>query len=166
MSTRKSLVFPFIITLLILGIIVYLFMNVKQPYVECDKTTTYDGNIKISENLKTTLNGNKIEKLELVKVITLNSDKHVKSIKNSLKESYKYLGKDANISIDDNKIIIKVVVDDNETVLLNNITFNGENSLEVENNTKSSNVVSLKVNENYTEGELITRLRNNGYSCR
>ena len=166
MSTRKSLVFPFIITLLILGIIVYLFMNLKQPYVECDKTTTYDGNIKISENLKTTLNGNKIEKLELVKVITLNSDKHVKSIKNSLKESYKYLGKDANISIDDNKIIIKVVVDDNETVLLNNITFNGENSLEVENNTKSSNVVSLKVNENYTEGELITRLRNNGYSCR
>lgn len=166
MNTRKSLFFPFIITLLILGIIVYLFMNVKQPYVECDKTTTYDGNIKISENLKTTLNGNKIEKLELVKVITLNSDKHVKSIKNSLKESYKYLGKDAKISIDNNKIIIKVVVDDNETILLNNITFNGENSLEVENNTKSSNVVSLKVNENYTEGELITRLRNNGYSCR
>lgn len=166
MSTRKSLVFPFIITLMILGIIVYLFMNVKQPYVECDKTTTYDDNIKISENLKTTLNGNKIEKLELVKVITLNDTKHINSVKKSLKVAYKYLGKDAKISIDDNKIIIKVVVDDNETILLNNITFNGENSLEVENNTKSSSVVSLKVNENYTEGELITRLRNNGYSCR
>ncbi|MBE6158007.1 MAG: hypothetical protein E7160_04360 [Firmicutes bacterium] len=166
MSTRKSLVFPFIITLIILGIIVYLFMNVKQPYVECDKTTTFDGNIKISESLKTTLNGNKIDKLELIKVITLNDTKHINSVKNSLKDAYKYLGKDAKISTDDNKIIIKVVVDDNETILLNNISFNGENSLEIENNTKSSNVVSLKVNENYTEGELITRLRNNGYACR
>ena len=166
MSTRKSLVFPFIITLIILGIIVYLFMNVNQPYVECDKTTTFDGNIKISENLKTTLNGNKIDKLELIKVIKLNDTKHINSVKNSLKDAYKYLGKNAKVSIDNNKVIIKVVVDDNETILLNNITFNGENSLEIENNTKSSNVVSLKINENYTEGELITRLRNNGYSCR
>lgn len=166
MSTRKSIVFPFVITLIILVIIIYLFMTVKQPFIECDRTTTFDDNIKITENLKTTLNGNKIERLELVKVIVLPSDKHINSIKNSLISAYKYLGKSVTISDNENKIIIKIIALKDETILLNNISFSGESSLKIENNTKSSDVVSLKVNENYTEGELITRLRNNGYLCR
>ena len=166
MSTRKNKVFPFIITLIILVIIIYLFMTVKQPFIECDKTTTFDDNIKVTENLKTTLNGNKIEKLELIKMISLPDDKHINSVKSSLISAYKYLDKNVTISAEDNKIKITIIVDNDETILLNDIKFNGENSIVIENNTKSSNVVSLKINEKYTEGELITRLRNNGYMCR
>ena len=55
-----------------------------------------------------------------------------------------------------------------ERIILNNIEFfdNDELQMKINSNTKSSDVVTLKINDKYTEGELMTRLKNNGYSCR
>ena len=93
MNTRKNKVFPIILTILIIGIIVYLFTNIKQPYIECKKQTTYDKNIKVKETLKTTLDSNKISTLKVEKRIILpeelSSEKRIKNIKSALKEAYK-----------------------------------------------------------------------------
>ena len=64
--------------------------------------------------------------------------------------------------------IINIKIDDNKLVLLDNISFIENDSLEikVESNTKNSNVVVLSVGDNYTDGELMKRLKNNGYSCK
>ena len=45
---------------------------------------------------------------------------------------------------------------------INNIEFKENDGLQVKvnSNTKSSEVVTLKVGDNYTEGELMKRLRN------
>ena len=52
--------------------------------------------------------------------------------------------------------------------MLKNIEFNdnGDLQIKIDSNTKSSDVIALKVGDNYTEGELMTRMKNNGYSCK
>lgn len=67
-----------------------------------------------------------------------------------------------------NSVSVRVEIDKDETIILNNIEFvdNGELQMRINSNTKSSEVVTLKIKDNYTEGELMTRMRNNGYSCR
>ncbi len=174
MKTRKSKIFPILITILLIVIIIYLFATVKQPFIECTKTTTFDSNIKVKEDLKASLNNNKISKIDLTKTIILPDDlikdsKHMNSIEYALKESYDYLGKN-NVMLrkEDNKIIMKISIEKDETVILNNIEFTNNNELQikVDSNTKSSNVVALKIADKYTEGELMTRMKNNGYACK
>ena len=41
-----------------------------------------------------------------------------------------------------------------------------KSQIEIESNTKSSDVVTLGIKDKYTEGELLTRMKNNGYSCK
>ena len=173
MNTRKNKVFPIILTVLIIGIIVYLFTNIKQPYIECKKQTTYDKNIKVKEILKTTLDSNKISTLKVEKRVILpeelSSEKRIKNIKSALKEAYKYLGKDkVDIKSENNAIIVTISLDKNETVILNDISinYNDDVDLKIISNTKSSDVISLSVKDRYTEANLITRLRNYGYSCK
>lgn len=173
MRSNKSKVFPIIITVLIIVIIIYLFATIKQPYVECRKISTDDLGIRIEEKLNTSLDGNKIAKMELVKTIILpdeylDDDTYLDSIRYSLKKSYEYLGEGkVTFSQLDDRIIAKVVIEDRETVILNNIEFLEVNGLQIKinSNTKSSGVVTLKVGDNYTEGELKTRMKNNGYVC-
>ena len=86
----------------------------------------------------------------------------------SIKKSYAYLGKDkVKVSKLTDRVIVYVTVNKNETLILNNIDFENQDSLvmKINSNTKSSDVVTLKVNDNYTEGELMTHLKNNGYTC-
>ncbi|MBQ2640243.1 MAG: hypothetical protein IJF92_05755 [Bacilli bacterium] len=172
MNTRKNKIFPIIITLIIISIVTYLFMNIKQPYIECSKTTTYDKNVKIIEKVKTTLDSNKISELKVVKKIVLpdelTDDKHIKSIKLALKDAYQYLGKKAKISEEGNSIIVSIDINKNETVILSDISvvYNDDVELKIASNTKSSDVISLKIDDNYKEGDLITRFRNYGYSCK
>ena len=40
MALKQGRVFPIIITVILISIIIYLFATIKQPYVECSKTTT------------------------------------------------------------------------------------------------------------------------------
>lgn len=168
MKTKKSKFFPMVITTAIIFIIIYLFVTVKQPYIECSKVTTSDMNVEIKEDLKANLDNNKISEIELVKTITLPTDDNINSIKYVIEESYDYLGSKAKITVNENKITIKVLVNDDETVILNNISFVDNDGLQIkiDNNTKSSDVVTLKIEDKYTEGELMTRMKNNGYSCK
>lgn len=174
METKKSKAFPITITVMVIVIIIYLFANVKQPLVVCDRKIEDDLGVVVFEALDTVISGNKIEKMILTKTITLPDkylvdDSKLDSIAFSLEKSYKYLDSDkVDIIKDKNKVIVNIEIEDNETIILNNIEFfyNDELEMKVITNTKSSNVVTLKVNDVYTEGELMTRMKNNGYSCK
>lgn len=174
MKKGKNRVFPIIMTMLIIVIIIYLFATVKQPLVVCEKKSTDDLGITISEQLEVTINGNEIDKMVLVKTIRLpeeylEDDTYINSVMFTLEKSYDYLGNDkVSMSKTENKVIARVEIDKNETIILNNIEFfdNDELQMKINSNTKSSDVVTLKINDKYTEGELMTRLKNNGYSCR
>ena len=97
MVQRRNMLFPIIITVLVILVIIYLIGSVKQPYVSCSRSTTDDLGIKLVENLVTTLDGNKIKKMELTKTIILpkkylDSDKYLEEIKFALAKAYAYLG--------------------------------------------------------------------------
>lgn len=174
MKNNKGMVFPLIITILVIVIIIYLFVTIEQPYVECSKSTTDDLNIKVTEKLTATLDSNKLKKMELTKTIILpqdylKTDDYLESVKFSLEKSYEYLGKDeVEVFKYDDRIIAKVTIDDDETVILNNIEFFEDDDLQIKinSNTKSSDVVTLKIGDSYTEGELMVRMKNNGYVCK
>ena len=174
MKKGKNRVFPIIMTVLIIVIIIYLFATVKQPLVVCEKKTVNDLGIAISEELEVTINGSEIDKMVLVKTIKLpeeylEDDTYINSVMFTLEKSYDYLGENkVSMSKTQNKVIARVEIDDNETIILNNIEFfdNDELQMKINSNTKSSEVVTLKINDKYSEGELMTRLKNNGYSCR
>lgn len=174
MSTRKSLKLPIIITFIFICIIVYLFMNIKQTKVICSKNKTFDSNIKMQEVVTATIDNKQISSLTVYKKITLpekfnKKEQNIKGIKNSLEKSLEYLGKKVSYEITDDSVIAYITVDKDELVLLDNINIvdnNGELGIEIDVNVKSSNVISLSVGDNYSDGELMTRLRNNGYSCK
>ena len=87
----------------------------------------------------------------------------------SLEKAYQYLGDDKfTITKSKDRVIVRVEVEDNETIILNNIEFFESDGLQmrINSNTKSSEVLTLKIDDNYTEGEFMTRLKNNGYSCK
>ena len=96
------------------------------------------------------------------------NDTYLNSIKSSLDITLEYLGNKAKITVEENRVIVKIKVKKDEVVLLNNINFNVNDDLqiEVDSNTKSSNVVTLSVGDNYTDGEFMKRLKNNGYTCK
>ncbi len=169
---NKNRILPIILTLLLLVVIVYLFVNIKQPYVECEKTTTNDLNISIKENLTTTFSHNKIAKMKLTKTIILpveyQKEETINYIKKALQKAYKYIENSTKIVTSDNNIIVEIEIEDDETIILNNIEFIKNPNLEIKinPNTKSSDVLTLKIKDKYTEGEFMTHLKNNGYVCK
>lgn len=174
MKRGKNRVFPIVLTVVMIIIIIYLFATVKQPLVVCDKRVVDDLGITINEELEVTMDGNKIGKMVLVKTIKLpeeylKDDTYINGVMFTLENSYAYLNKH-NVSVNKtkNSVTARVEIEDNEVIILNNIEFidNGDLQMKINSNTKSSDVVTLKIKDNYTEGELMARLRNNGYSCR
>ena len=175
MTLKQGRVFPIIITVILISIIIYLFATIKQPYVECSKTTTELG-IQIVENLKVSLSSNNIEKMDLTKTIILlenytkEENNYLDSIKFAIEESYEYLPKKVvQVTQNSDRVIAQVVVvDDDETLILNNIKFTNVEDLQIKinANTKAKDVVTLKIKDAYTEGEFMTHMRNNGYSCK
>ena len=172
MSTMKSMTLPVIITLIMIVIIIYLFATIKQSQVVCEKVRTFDSDVRLEEKIVSTLDGKSIKEISIVKIITL-PDKYAKetylnSIKFSLESTLNYLGDKVKYTTDGNKLIVKINVNKDEVVLLDNIDFidNGDLEIKVNSNTKSSEVVTLTVGDNYTDGELMKRLKNNGYICK
>ena len=174
MQKKKNRILPSIIVFSILVAIIYLFVTVKQPYVECSKSTVNDLGITINESLIAELDSSSIDKMVLIKKIIL-PDKYLKNeiyledVRTSIDNSYKYLDKDiVKVSKGTNYVIVEIEVEDNETLILNNISFTDKDGLKIKinPNTKSSEVVTLKIDDKYTEGELMTRMKNNGYICK
>ena len=69
MATRKSMTLPVIITLIIIGIIVYLFANIKQTEVTCVKNNLFDDNIRVNEEVTAVIDNKRI----------VNSNRNMKS---------------------------------------------------------------------------------------
>ena len=174
MNTRKSMKLPIVITLIFICIIVYLFMNIKQSIVECNKTTVFDSNIRFSETVTARIDGKKISSLTVYKKITLpekfnRKEENLNAIKNSLSYTLDYLGDHVSYIVSENSVLAMIELENGELVLLDNVSFstNGDDiSIKIDSNTKSSDVVALTVGDNYTDGEFMMRLRNKGYSCK
>lgn len=173
MVQRKNILFPIIMTVLILLIIIYLIGSVKQPYVSCSRTYVDDLKIKLEEDLVTTLDSNKIKRMELTKTIILpqaylDDDKYLEEIKFALDKAYDYLDDDVKIYKESDRIIVKVYIEDDETIILKNIAFYDNDGLviKINPNTKSSDVVTLSISDKYSEGEFMSRMKNNGYMCK
>ena len=49
----------------------HLFASVEQPYVSCSRSTTNDFGVRVVEEINTTIDGNKISKIDLTKIIVL-----------------------------------------------------------------------------------------------
>ncbi len=172
MFQKKGKFLPIVITVLIIAIIIYLFATAKQPLVACNRKIKDDLGITVSEKLEATIDGSHISGMVLVKTISLpekflDNDSKLNSVMFSLEKAYKYLGDKVSINKTGTSVIVKIDIDDDETIILNNIEFFYNDGLEmkINSNTKSSEVITLKVGDNYTEGELMARLKNNGYSC-
>ena len=164
---------PIIITVMLIAIIIYLFATVEQPLVVCEKKVKNDLDITVSEVLETTLDSNEIRKMVLVKTIILpdeylGDNNQLDNIMFILDKSYEYLGDKVTITKSKDRVVVKVVVEDEETIILNNIEFFDNEGLQmrINSNTKSSEVLTLSVDDNYSEGEVMTRLKNNGYHCK
>ncbi len=173
MNTRKSMKLPIIITFLIICFIVYLFTAIKQTTVSCHKTKIFDSNVQLTESLEASIENKKISNLDIIKKITipekyLKKDQTIIEMKETIEKTLEYLGKSATVEIRDNSIIVHIKVNNQELVLLDNIKLvdnNGVLTMDIEVNTKSSNVISLKIGDSYTDGELMHRLKSKGYSC-
>ena len=137
MNTRKSMTLPIILTFLFICIIIYLFTSIKQTVVTCDKTTTFDSDIRLEETVVANMDGKKINSLHVVKKVSLPSnypkmEESLTAIKNSFHYTVEYLG---------------------------------EIGIHINTNTKSSEVIALQVGDTYTNGEFMKALKNKGYSC-
>ena len=174
MKQAKNRVVPIKIAVLIIVVIICLFATVKQPLIVCNRRTVDSLGIVLSEKLETTIDGKKISSMNLTKTIILpdkylKDDKYIEMIIDSLKKSYRYLDEEnVTITSGDDRVIVKVSINDDETIILNNINFTDKDDLtiHINPNTKSSDVITLKVKDNYSVGELKTRMKNNGYSCK
>jgi len=173
MNNKKINVFmSLLIVIILIGIIIYLIANVKQPYVECNISHTDDLGIKIEEDVITTLSSRNISSLKVTKTITLppkyDTEANRNSIIYSLNNAFEYLGDDCSIKEDDNKIIVKIETDSKVPIILDNISFSYTDSLalNINTNTKSSDVFTISVGDKYSEGELMVSLKNFGYSCK
>ena len=170
MSSRKSMRLPIIITFIIIAVIVYLFARIKQTEVICEKTYNFDSGISLKEKVVATLDGKEIDKLDVTKTILLpekytKDESYIIDIKNNLDRTLSYLGDKVNYSILDDRIVVEISVDKNEVVLLKNIKFEDKNIV-IDSNTKSSDVVTLTVGDDYTDGEFMKTLKGYGYSCK
>lgn len=174
MSTRRSKTLPIIITLIFIVIIIYLFMNLKQSNFSCQKSKTYDGGITVKEVVESTTDGKKINSMKITKTIYfadryVNNTESIEEIKNTIENTLEYLGDKVTYNVMDDRIIIEIKVSKNELVLLDNINFvdnGGKIEVIIDTNTKSSSVIALSVGDNYTDGELMKRLKNRGYTCK
>lgn len=163
---------PVIITLIVIVIIIYLFATIKQSQVVCEKVRTFDSDIRLTERIVTTLDGKSIKELNVTKTIDLPDkfakERYFNSIKFSLDKTLSYLGENVKYSVDNNTMIVRINVNKDEIVLLDNIDFidNGTLEVKIDSNTKSSEVITLTVGDNYTDGELMKSLKNKGYICK
>lgn len=174
MSTRRSKTLPIIITLIFIVIIIYLFMNLKQSSVSCQRTKSFDGGITVKEVVNSTTDGKKISSMKITKTIYfadryVNDTESIEEIKNAIENTLDYLGDKVTYNVMNDRIIIEINVSKNELILLDNINFvdnGGKIEVIIDTNTKSSSVIALSVGDNYTDGELMKRLKNKGYTCK
>lgn len=175
MNTRKNMTLPVILVFIFIVIIIYLFSNIKQTTITCEKIREFDSNIKVDETIIGKIDGKRIKELDVTKVIYLpekyaNDSKKILLIKNSLEKTLDYLGDDVSYKYNNNNVVVNIKIkNNNKLVLLDNISFVdniGNLEVNINSNSKSNDIIALAIGDSYTEGELMTRFKNNGYSCK
>lgn len=167
----KKYFFSIILTLIIIVIIIYLFATVEQSVVECSNSYVSDENIRVNEDIAVKFNGKKIDSFDVTKTIIVPNkyatDEYLNSLKLTFQNSLEYLD-NVKYNVLDDRIIITIKASKDETVILKNIDFLKSDELQVKinSNTKSSDVITISGSDSYTEGEFMTRFKNNGYSCK
>ena len=173
MNTRKSMKLPIVITFIMLIIVVYLFATLQQDKVLCEMATNFDNDVTLKEVVTTTIDNGSISNIHLVKKIILpkkylDNESYQNSVKYSLENTLEYLGKSVKYEITSTGVIATIDISKDELVLLDNIDFssNGDLGMNINTNTMSGDVITLKIKDKYTPGELMKKLKNNRYSCR
>lgn len=174
MNNNKSynIFVPVIIGIIVICIVFYLIANVKQDVVKCSKSDTDSLGITINEEITTTLGSREIDSLLIVKTIILpekyRNKANFEAIEFSLRKAFDYLGNSYKINVYDDRVVLTINLKKEKPVILDNISFvdnSGGLSIIVKTNTKDSEIITLSVNDEYSEGELMTKLKNRGYSC-
>ena len=127
MDKKKNMFFPIVIAAIIIVILFYLIATTKQPYVECSRKQTDEFGITIRENLKASLDSNKISEMEITKTITF-PDKYLgnnnlEAFKFALEKSYAYLDDSVKITTGDNYLRVTIDAKKDETVYLIILSF-------------------------------------------
>lgn len=171
MNKKKNIVVPLIVTVLLILSICYLAINAKQPYIECSKKSVDEYGITIEEKMVANLEANRISSMQITKTIKLPEKyyAYLVDVEEATNRAYSYLDDGVKIVKNTDSIIVNIDIDRNQTVILNNMNsiVNDNNfKIDIDTNTKSSNVVTLSIKDKYTEGELMSRMKNYGYSCK
>ena len=167
MNTRRSMKLPIIIVFIFIVIVVSFFTSIKQKEVTCRKRKEFS-NVVVDEVVISKIDSKRIRSIDVTKTIYFNGNhnsKDIEKVVDSLDNTLSYLDKKVKYTISEDKIIIHINVNKNEVVLLDNIIFNNL-EVKVNSNTKSSDVITLKVLDNYTDGEYMKRLKGKGYRCK
>ncbi|MBQ6476925.1 MAG: hypothetical protein IJI43_00590 [Bacilli bacterium] len=169
---KKTMFTGFIITIIIIMIIFYLIVNIKQPYVSCNVNHVDDLGIRYNETVRSQFSSKSISKIEIVRIITVpdkyNNETNINAINYALKRSYKYLGKDVKFKTVDNEVIMKISTTKNLPIILNNMEFYDQDGLgiKIDTNTKSSENANLSIGDKYSEGEYMVFMKGYEYSCK
>ncbi len=167
----KGKTLPFIVTFVVIIVIVYLFTNISQSEVVCEKKSIFE-DVLLNEKITSILDGKKISRLIVTKAIILPeryaNETVREEIQSSLHRTLEYLGKKVNYKVYDDQIIVTMDVHKNEVLLLDNIRFTTGHYLEilVNSNTKSNDVIPLTIGDSYTDGEFMTFMKSRGYHCK
>lgn len=169
---KNKYIIPTILTVIAIVVMIFIFVNAKQPYVECSRTTKNEYS-QVKENIVVELDNNKISGMTLIKKIILNdkylNEDNLDMIENELKEAYQYIDSSKlSFSRGVNYVLVMIDVDDDETLILKNINVSYDNGLNIyiNPNTKSSEVITLKMDDKYSEGEFMTMMKQEGYVCK
>ena len=169
---KSKYVIPTILTIIAIVVIIFFFVNAKQPYVECSRTTKNEYS-QVNEDIVVKLDNNKISGMTLTRKIILNdkylSEENLDMIENELKKAYRYIDSSKlSFSRGINYVLVMIDVKDDETLILKNIKVSYDNDLNIyiNPNTKSSEVVTLKMKDKYSEGEFMTMMKQEGYVCK
>ena len=167
---KSNFLVPITIVAIIIVIIFYLIASTDQPNVTCSISRSDDLNVKIQETVKAKLSSRKIIELNIKKEYIfpnkLNKESNINMLKNLLDNSLEYLGDDQDVYTKDNVVTVNIITKKKNPVLLDNVEFTMNDGLSIKVNTNTkSDVTKLSVGEEYSEGELLTYLKNRGYSC-
>ena len=170
-SKKSNFIVPIVLVAIIIVIIFYLIANADQPYVTCKMNKTDNLKIGIKEDINVKLSSRKIVELNIKKEYTypdnLNKESNVDELKSVLENSLEYLGEDQNIYVKDNQVLVNIITKKKKPILLDNVEFNYNDGLAIRVNTNTkSDVTSLSVGDEYSEGNLLVYLKNRGYSCK
>ena len=172
MTSRKSITIPIILTLGILIIMIYFFANMKQTEIICSKNQIFSNEIYFNERIISKMDGKKIVGINIKKEISLpekyTNKETIDRIYQRLDKTLEYLGKQVEYILDKNQITIIIETSKEEILLLDNITFPSPSSSEIKvnSNTKSNEVIPLKIGDSYTDGEFMKYMRSKGYNCK